>query len=79
MDEVAERTEDNNVSLIGGIEERIAILEQKLEESGTIESSQIFKADKLQTKLNSWVDTVEKQVKQIEKKLSRKIKILEEK
>ena len=38
-----------------------------------------MKPEKLQAKLNSWVGQVEKQVKQMEKKLTRKIKMLEDK
>ena len=65
------------------IEERIKVLEQKLQkfnESETLESNSTnqVKPEQLQTKLNKWVDQIEKQVKQMERKLTRKIKLLEE-
>ena len=63
--------------MLEGIEERIRALEGKLSESATIESSQVMQAEKLQSKLNAWVDTIEKQVKHMEQKLTKKITRIE--
>ena len=48
---------NNNVTELNQLEERIASLEQKLQDTSTIDS---VRPEKLQTKLNTWVDTVEK-------------------
>jgi hypothetical protein len=62
--EIETQTEaEKNDSLIASIEGRIRHLEERLTESNTIESTQLVRAEKLQTKLNQWVETIEKQVK----------------
>ena len=56
------------------LEERIKELEKKVNEAETLDS---VKPDRLQKKLNAWVDQIEKQVKDMEKKLTKKIHTIE--
>ena len=55
-------------------------MEEKIQHSETqnSEAQAALKPDQLQEKLNEWVDQIEKQVKQMERKLTRKIKLIEE-
>ena len=59
------------------IQDRLVEVELKAKEAAVSEKADSMHPDRLQAKLNSWVEKLETQVKQMEKKLSRKVKSLE--